>query len=169
MNARAHLAEQVRAAVDSRAIAARNLVLVNTPADLDMEKTAVYAAHAAVKSHLDQLKALVAAPGVGEEARALVARIDQIEQRYGPVALDIVSLALRQQGTGHCKMNSECRPLLAQLIAATDEYSQLTRQHAQVMVEQATRSMCSNATCRSAAERGRLRAGAAHGPADRAA
>jgi len=141
VNARAHLAEQVRAAVDSRAIAARNLVLVNTPADLDMEKTAVYAAHAAVKSHLDQLKALVAAPGVGEEARALVARIDQIEQRYGPVALDIVSLALRQQrDEAIAKMNSECRPLLAQLIAATDEYSQLTRQHAQVMVEQATQS-----------------------------
>lgn len=99
VNARAQLAEQVRAAVDSRAIAARNLVLVNTPADLDMEKSAVYAAHAEVKTRLDQLKALVAAPGVGEEARALVARIDQIEQRYGPVALDIVALALRQQRT----------------------------------------------------------------------
>lgn len=36
VNARAQLAEQVRAAVDSRAIAARNLVLVNTPADLEL-------------------------------------------------------------------------------------------------------------------------------------
>ncbi|MXN30807.1 methyl-accepting chemotaxis protein [Delftia sp. CH05] len=141
VNARAQLAEQVRAAVDSRAIAARNLVLVNTPADLELEKAAVYAAHAEVKTRLDQLKALVAAPGVGEEARALVARIDQIEQRYGPVALDIVALALRQQrDEAIAKMNSECRPLLAQLIAATDEYSRLTRQHAQDMVEQATQS-----------------------------
>ena len=38
VNARAHLAERVRTAVDRRAIAARNLVLVTSPADLAAEK-----------------------------------------------------------------------------------------------------------------------------------
>ena len=141
VNARAQLADQVRSAVDRRAVAARNLVLVTTPADVQLETTAVNAAHADVKARLDQLKALVAAPGVGEDARALVARIDQVEQRYGPVAMDIVSLALRQdKEAAIAKMNSECRPLLAQLIAATDEYSELTRQRAKHMIAQATQS-----------------------------
>ena len=140
-NARAQLADQVRSAVDRRAVAARNLVLVTTPADVQLETAAVNAAHADVKARLDQLKALVAAPGVGEDARALVARIDQVEQRYGPVAMDIVSLALRQEKEAAiAKMNSECRPLLAQLIAASREYSELTRQRAKDMIAHATQS-----------------------------
>lgn len=131
VNARAQLADQVRSAVDRRAVAARNLVLVTTPADVQLETAAVNAAHADVKARLDQLKALVAAPGAGEDARALVARIEQVEQRYGPVAMDIVSLTLRQEKEAAiAKMNSECRPLLAQLIAASREYGELTRQHA---------------------------------------
>ncbi len=38
INARADMAAQIRTAVDRRAIAARNLVLVTKPADLELEK-----------------------------------------------------------------------------------------------------------------------------------
>src|SRR4051812_35126961 len=41
INARANMAHTVRTAVDRRAIAVRNLVLVTKPADLDMEKAEV--------------------------------------------------------------------------------------------------------------------------------
>ena len=45
LNARAEVAAQLRSAVDRRAIAARNLVLVTTQADLDVEKAEVLRAH----------------------------------------------------------------------------------------------------------------------------
>lgn len=45
INARADAANAVRTAVDRRAIAARNLVLVVTPEDLELEKAEVSRAH----------------------------------------------------------------------------------------------------------------------------
>lgn len=41
INARAEMAESIRTAVDDRALAVRNLVLVKAPADMEIEKTAV--------------------------------------------------------------------------------------------------------------------------------
>ncbi|WP_289241523.1 hypothetical protein [Delftia sp.] len=57
INARATLAEKVRTAVDRRAIAVRNLVLVTSPADLEKEKGALTSAHADVKAWLTELQA----------------------------------------------------------------------------------------------------------------
>ncbi|WP_280190794.1 methyl-accepting chemotaxis protein [Delftia sp. PS-11] len=139
VNTRAHLAEQVRSAVDRRAIAARNLLLVTTPTDHELEKAAVNAAHADVRSLLDRLMAMVAAPGVGSDVREHVARIAQIEQRYGPVAIDIVDLALKnQREAAITKMNNECRLLLAELIDATNRYSVLTLSHSREMIAKAS-------------------------------
>lgn len=136
INARAQLAEQVRTAVDRRAIAARNLVLVTTSADMETEKAAVNAAHADVKSRLDRLMAMVAVPGVSSDVREHVARIAQVEQRYGQVASDIVDLALKnQRDAAITKMNNECRPLLAELIRATDRYSELTLARSRHMID----------------------------------
>src|SRR4051812_47161078 len=58
IGARATLATQVRNAVDRRAIAARNLVLVTHPAQLAEEKALVTQAHADVQATLAQLKKL---------------------------------------------------------------------------------------------------------------
>src|SRR2546427_500395 len=84
INARAHLAEKVRTAVDRRAIAARNLVLVSSPEDLAAEKEAVTSAQADVRTWLAELQAKVASPEVAADARDLVAKIAGVEQRYGP-------------------------------------------------------------------------------------
>ncbi|MCP2880972.1 hypothetical protein NK960_23880, partial [Salmonella enterica subsp. enterica serovar Typhimurium] len=68
-----------------------------------------------------------------ETARKLVLDMERIESQYGPVASDIVSLALAKQTEQAIqKMNRECRPLLAQLVKATDAYADYTRsrQHA---------------------------------------
>lgn len=95
INARAEVSNLVRTAVDRRAIAARNLVLVVTQKDLELEKTEVFRAHEDVQNRLKQLKELMAnAKDSDDRARALVADIDSVESRYGPVATDIVSLAL---------------------------------------------------------------------------
>ncbi|GJG94194.1 methyl-accepting chemotaxis protein [Cupriavidus pauculus] len=137
LNARAEVASQVRAAVDQRAIAARNLVLVTTQADLDLEKAEVFKAHGDVQERLGKLKQMIMAEGVSEGARKLVAEVDRIESRYGPVATDIVALALDgKKDAAVAKMNAECRPLLAALIKATTGYAEFTRERQNEMIRQ---------------------------------
>jgi len=138
VNMRAKLAEQVRTAVDSRAIAARNLVLVTTPADIALEKAAALEAHKTVQESLGKLKETVSRSDVPPAVKNLVTEIDKVEQAYGKVALDIINLAVsgqREQAT--TKMNAECRPLLAALIAKTNEYSVATDKRAAAMVKEA--------------------------------
>ena len=135
LNARGEVASQLRAAVDQRAIAARNLVLVTTPADLDLEKTEVLKAHEDVQQRLGKLKQMIQASGVSEGARNLVAEMDRIEGKYGKVATDIVGLALdKKTEAAIAKMNAECRPLLAALIKATQDYAEFTRDRQKDMV-----------------------------------
>ena len=139
INARATLAEHIRSAVDRRAIAARNLVLVTKPADLDAEKAMVVAAHQDVQVRLLKLKQMVAAPDVPEQARSLVAKISEVEEAYGPVALAIVDLAIHHQhDEAIVRMNNDCRPLLAALIKASDDYANYTEGRAQQLTQAAT-------------------------------
>jgi len=138
VSARATVASHLRIAVDRRAIAARNLVLVSTPADLAAEDEEVKAAHAEVQRRLAQLKAMVATSGVSEAARQHVAAIDQVEQRYGPVALAIVDLALKgEHDAAIAKMNTECRPLIKALAKATTDYADYTESRAAQLKEEA--------------------------------
>ncbi|OWQ86913.1 methyl-accepting chemotaxis protein [Roseateles aquatilis] len=136
---RAALASHVRTAVDRRAIAARNLVLVSQPRDRDMERALVLAAHADVGRYLSALKTATAQAGHADAtALDLVARIDKVEQSYGPVALDIVDLALRgKKEEAIVKMNDECRPLLAALSQATEDFAKFTAAHEARLVQEA--------------------------------
>jgi methyl-accepting chemotaxis protein len=137
ISARADMAKSVRTAVDERAIAARNLVLVTTPADLAVEKAAVTQAQEDVQSRLRKLNEMLAnATDATDKARSLVGEINRVEAAYGPVATDIVNLALaNKRDEAVAKMNTECRPLLAALIKATNEYSDFTRTRALQLVE----------------------------------
>ncbi|MGA0612065.1 methyl-accepting chemotaxis protein [Caldimonas sp. KR1-144] len=128
---REQLAGELRAAAQRRAVAARNLVLVTTPADRETERAVVTKAHEEVQSTLSRLKAVLgeAAASTGRE-RALLGEIEKIEGQYGPVALGIVDMALggrSAQAIEH--MNNECRPLLAALMKATHDY--IEHDHAQ--------------------------------------
>ena len=136
LNARAEAASKVRTAVDRRAIAARNLVLVTTQADISLEKEAVLKAHEDVQARLARLKQMIMADGVTETARNLVAEVDRVEARYGPVATAIVALALDgRRDAAIEKMNNECRPLLAELIKATNTYIGFTNERQQDMIK----------------------------------
>jgi methyl-accepting chemotaxis protein-1 (serine sensor receptor) len=128
----------VRSAVDRRAVAARNLVLVTKPEDLAAEKAAVTKAHEDVQTRLAALKQAAQAPDVSEQARKLIGDIDRIEQDYGKVALGIVQLALDQQrDAAITRMNDECRPLLAALGAASKAYIEYTAERSHQLVLQA--------------------------------
>lgn len=128
INARADMAGLVRSAVDRRAIAARNLVLVTKPQDLDLEKADVLRAHEDVQTDLKKLNDMIAsATDTSEKARSLVAEINRVEAAYGPVATDIVNLALtNKRDEAIVKMDEQCRPLLAALIRSTDAYADYT-------------------------------------------
>ncbi|MFT7775314.1 methyl-accepting chemotaxis protein [Roseateles sp.] len=121
---RESLVNDVRGAASRRAIAARNLVLVTTPADRDLEKAAVTRAHEDMGRVMAALKQAVAQAGdLGERDAALVADMERIEAQYGPVALAIVGMALDgKRDEAIAKMNGECRPLLAALLKATEDY-----------------------------------------------
>jgi len=141
IQARADAAHNMRQAVDQRAIAARNLALVTKPQDVALEKTLVEQAVGDVRKYLNQLKTLSAQPGVSDEARAKVAEIERIENRYEPIAIAIVGLVLgNQRDAAVQRMNDECRQLLASLIEATDAYITYTAARSRAMVEDAEAS-----------------------------
>lgn len=138
INARATLAEHIRTDVDRRAIAARNLVLATRPEDIEREKAAVTQAHEDVQRDLRTFKDMVAgAQDVTPEVRARVAEIDRVEALYGPVALHIVDLALKgQREEAIARINDDCRPLLAALVKATQDYSELTQRREEQLVDE---------------------------------
>ncbi len=141
IKARADAAHRVREAVDRRAIAARNLVLVTRPEDRALEKTLVEQAVKDVRVHLATLRELAAKPGVPEETRRRVDGIARIEAQYEPVALSIVGMALDgQHDAAVDKMNTQCRPLLAALVQATDDYAAYTSQSSEQIVLDAQRT-----------------------------
>ena len=121
---RERLATDVRGAATRRAIAARNLVLVVESKDVELEKAAVLKADGDVTSAVANLKDSAAKSADGTERdRTLLAEIERVENLYGPVARDIVGKALNgQKDAAIARMNADCRPLLAQLLKATDDY-----------------------------------------------
>ncbi|PRX90043.1 methyl-accepting chemotaxis protein [Paraburkholderia sp. BL25I1N1] len=139
VNARGDMVVGVRTAVDQRAIAARNLVLVTKPEDLAIEKAAVTQAHETVASRLRKLNEMVAnANDVTAQARELVAEINRVESLYGPVASAIVDLALNgKHDAAITKMNDECRPLLAALVKATQAYADYANSVESQLVQEA--------------------------------
>jgi hypothetical protein len=137
INARSDVAAQLRTAVDVRAISARNLVLVSSRDDAESEKAMVTKAHADVQSRLATLQEMARQPDVSDKARALIAEIHKVEQAYGPVALAIVNLAVAgQKDKAIAAMNEKCRPLLAALTKATDEYAAFSAQTARNLTAQ---------------------------------
>nr|WP_316639172.1 methyl-accepting chemotaxis protein [uncultured Roseateles sp.] len=145
LRVRSNVAHLVREAVDLRAIAARNLVLVTQPDDVALEKAIVMKAHSQVGENLNRLKAMARAPDVSPEAREKIDAIDRIEQKYSPVALHIVDLALnRKTEQAVLEIERDCRPLLAALVKATDEYNVMVEQHSEAAIAQAQGNYESN-------------------------
>ncbi|WP_347558652.1 methyl-accepting chemotaxis protein [Robbsia sp. KACC 23696] len=130
VNARADVASQFRTAVDRRAIAARNLVLVTKQDDVSLERAAAEQAQGDVMARLKQLDDMVTkANDTSDKAKALVAEMNRIEALYSPVALKIVGLAVAGKHEEAVTMlDDECRPLLAALVGATDAYATYTRE-----------------------------------------
>ena len=130
-------ANHVLDATNARAIAARNLVLMDDPVRLAAEKETVARAHRAVGESLAKLSES-AAKAPDPKVQELVQAIVDVEARYGPVALDIVAKASAGDRTAAiAKMNAECLPLLAALMKAGETYLAYGAQRAESEVERA--------------------------------
>lgn len=139
VNARAELATRIRAAVDDRAEAVRNLVLVTSSSDAGLEHDAVMEAEKSIESRLIEFNAMVAnASDMSPRARELAGEIPRIEALYRPIALEIVRLALAgERDRAIADINNKCRPLLAELKRATNAYTDATHARAVEMVDEA--------------------------------
>jgi methyl-accepting chemotaxis protein-1 (serine sensor receptor) len=143
MGARAHMAESVRTAVNRRAVAAYNLLLVTTAEDLAHEEAAVNQSHQDVQSRLGALKEMTA-KDEDPRGRSLVGDIDTIERRYGPLALDTARMTLHGKGDeAIAQMNKDGRPLLASLVNATDAYLDYIDEKAKVQIGQSREDFAS--------------------------
>ncbi len=134
---RMSLANHALEATNARAIAARNLVLIDDPARLAAEKENVARAHKAVGETLARLSES-AAKAADPKVRELVQAIVAVEARYSPVALDVLAKVSAGDRAGAiAKMNAECLPLLAALLKAGDTYLAYGAQRADAEVARA--------------------------------
>jgi methyl-accepting chemotaxis protein-1 (serine sensor receptor) len=138
------LANRLLDATNARAIAARNLVLVQDKGRLDVERQNVEAAHKVVQ---ESLATLTASVGKADDAKAksLVEAVAAVEKKYGPVALDIVAKALAgEHEAAIAKMNAECTPLLAALVQAANRYLEHGRELAHQQVAESASAYASS-------------------------
>ncbi len=136
--AQAQLVTDVRGAVNRRAIAARNLVLASTPEEMAAEKQAVTQAHNDIQQYLATLNARLQDAGTNPEERRLASEINRVEGLYGPVALRIVQLALDgKKELATTSINKECKPLLAALLQASNDYQQFSNRLGKQSVDSA--------------------------------
>jgi methyl-accepting chemotaxis protein len=136
-SAQEHLAIGARAAAYRRALAVRNLVLLDQPAEREREHAALQKADADVRQAIDDLgAALDRDPRPDPRDREMLSAIRQIEQRYTPVAGAITALAMagqRDEAIG--RMNRDCRPLLAELAGSIGAFVDHNKTQAKALVE----------------------------------
>jgi methyl-accepting chemotaxis protein-1 (serine sensor receptor) len=121
---RSAIAENIRISAALRAIAARNLALINTENERDEEHNLAASEHQKVVSFITLLNARIANDiDVSSAEQQMVAQIEKVERAYGVVALHIVELAYAGKRLEAVElMNAECMPLLEQLIEAISQY-----------------------------------------------
>ena len=110
-------------AVNARAIAARNLALLDAaPDEIAIEKKSVELSFERINASLKELKARLLA-GEAKSASLLreVEEIEKIETKYAVVATQIVTKALAgQREDAVHQIVTECRPLLRTLVTAVE-------------------------------------------------
>ena len=130
------LANDVLDLANQRAIGVRDMVLVASDTERASAKTMAVTGHEGLQRSLKALnKAVEDAADTSERDRSLIAAINNVESRYGPIALAIVERAAAgQRDEAIRKMNDECRPLLAALLAAAKKYVDLSKEEARIHV-----------------------------------
>jgi methyl-accepting chemotaxis protein len=128
-------------AANARAVFARNLVISASDERVQFNKGMIEKAHKDVQTHLKELQAAVSKlDPPDEKLQQSLDRIVKTEAQYGPVALDITQLgASGQRNTAIAKINTECQPLLDQLIGNIAEFNAEGKRISQLNVDRSKR------------------------------
>ena len=132
---RLELANDLRSAANTRAIAVRNAALLEDPtlqaqafAEFDKNQQAT----------ADALQALQAAASAAQLPSSVMERIQKIatvETRYAPLAKEIVDdLRAGRRPEAQKKIQTVCTPTLAELITSINEYMDLTDQRTKAFI-----------------------------------
>ncbi|MBB1161710.1 methyl-accepting chemotaxis protein [Aquariibacter albus] len=126
------LLADVGAAIDMRAIAARNLTLLREGQAVDKEVERVRTAQAKLDGSLTKLAQLVADdPHATAEDQRRVKSLMALEARYLPIATDIVALAIaHKQAEAVQRLTQDCMPLLDQILTEVQAFNDSNRKQA---------------------------------------
>lgn len=124
VEARARLASQVSDTVKNRAIALRNLALNADPEARDSQREPIAQYEKNVVESLAQLReAMRTHKDVSATGRDMLARIEQVEERYSPVAHAIAEHLFKGEDSEAVRMvREQCTPLLEELTNTIDAY-----------------------------------------------
>lgn len=122
---RSNLAEDVRLAASTRAIAARNLLLVQSAADKNKYAQIAKSSAQTIDDLAKELqKRADSDSDVSVEEKRLLKELLLVEEKYNPVASKIVSLAVSGDNQAAIDMLvRDCIPLLEQLTQTATDYS----------------------------------------------
>ena len=142
INTHAKLAQDVRSAVDRRAIASQEMLLSNSGAEVDARKADALRANDEVHAKLKQLQDEVGGRSDNDaKADALVADIAGIEAQYAPIAMRMIkAMDNFDNADAILLMGKQGYPLLVSLTNATNAYDDFTQARASALIADAADS-----------------------------
>ncbi|MGJ7526569.1 methyl-accepting chemotaxis protein [Variovorax sp. GB1P17] len=122
----------VQSAIGKRAIAARNLALVEDPAAQKGDVELVGTSQREIDSGLQGLATVMADPAsASAEERRMLEKLRALEAQYLPIAKNVVGLATSHQTGAAVKvLTQECMPLLNQVLAHVSAFQELLKKSA---------------------------------------
>ncbi|MDY7574343.1 methyl-accepting chemotaxis protein [Actimicrobium sp. CCI2.3] len=126
-DARIEALSHVQSAIDQRAIAARNLTLIDDPAAQKIDTALVKSSQIKVDQGLTVLGTLLSDQVTAtNEDRQMLDKLRELESRYRPIANNIVMLATTQRTAAAIKsITEECMPLLIQVTAHVEAFGKV--------------------------------------------
>jgi len=134
---RERLVEELHVAVGQRAIAVRNMALLDDAQERAVEREHALRADGEVEHRLSELSARLASDDdIPERSRALIEKLVDVEKRYKPVAHSIVGHATAGRiDEAAAQMMRECRPLLAELDSVVGELTGASEENRMAIVD----------------------------------
>ena len=129
---------KVQFAIGLRAIAARNLTLVQAPAEQKNDLELVSSSQKDIDAGMAELTSLMQHPASTPQERQMLEQLRALEAQYLPVAVNIVKLATSQQTeAARTSLVKDCMPILNRVIEQANQFNQLLRKNSDANVDEA--------------------------------
>ncbi|MCI1005288.1 MCP four helix bundle domain-containing protein [Herbaspirillum sp. C7C8] len=129
---------KVQFAIGLRAIAARNLALVQGTAEQKGDLNLVGSSQKDIDAGMSQLSQLMQHPVTTPQEREMLEQLRKLEAQYLPIAVNIVNLATsQQQEAARASLVKDCMPILNRVIAHVEQFKKELRKNSENNVQQA--------------------------------